>query len=163
MIAMSTPILRATQLQQEASAAHEQGNINRAEVLYAESGEIFLREGGEYFVEAANIMNALALMKAKHGDCYGALQAAEKAIQILNQMSTFPNRKAHEIRLQSWSITGHIHRRLAHYDDAEQIFQRALDHALNVFGVADDQTTSIFNELALLYRQMGKLEKAERL
>jgi tetratricopeptide (TPR) repeat protein len=160
---MSTQITRATQLHQEANTAHQLGNVNRAEVLYVESREIFLREGGEYFVEAASIMNALALMKAKHGDCYGALQAAEKSIQIMNRMSTASNRKAEEIRVQSWIIVGNIHRRLAHYDEAEQMFQRALDHALNVFGVTDKQTTFIFSELALLYKQMGKLERAEQL
>lgn len=155
---MSTPIIRAAQLHQEASTANQQGNIDRAEVLYVESREIFLREGGEYFVEAANIMNALALMKERHGDHYGALQAAEKAVQIINQTSTSPNRKDDEIRLQSWSIMGNIHRRLVRYEEAEQVFQRALDHALNIFGVADEQTTLIFHELELLYKQMGKLE-----
>ena len=160
---MSTQIIRATQLHQEASTAHQQGNINRAEVLYVESREIYLHEGGEHFVEAANIMNALALMKAKHRDYYGALQAAEKSIQIISQMSASLNRKADEIRLQSWMIIGNIHSRLARYEEAEQALQCALDHALNIFGVADEQTTFIFNELAVLYKQMGKLEKVERL
>jgi tetratricopeptide (TPR) repeat protein len=158
---MSTPLARATRLHQEASTAHQQGNIDRAEVLYAESREIFLREGGEYFLEAANVMNALALLKEKHGDCDGALQVAKKAMQIMGQMSTSRNRKADEIRLQSWGIIGKIHRRLARYEEAEQVLQRALDHALNTFGAADEQTISIFNEFTLLYKQMGKLEKAE--
>lgn len=157
---MSTQIIRATQLQQEASNAHQQGNINRAEVLYAESREIYLQEGGEYFVEAANTMNALALMKMKHGDYYGALQAAEKSVQIMSQMRVSLNRKADEIRLQSWMIIGNIHSRLTRYEEAERALQCALDHALNSFGAADEQTTSIFNELTNLYRQMGKLEKA---
>ncbi len=158
---MSTLIARATQLNQEASTANQQGNIDRAEVLYAESREIFLRAGGEYFLEAANIMNTLALMKENYGDYYGALQAAEKAIQIISRMSA-PNQKADEIRLRSWIIMGIIHRRLTRYEDAEQVFQRALDHALYALGATDEQTTSIFNELTLLYKQMGKLEKAER-
>ncbi len=81
----------------------------------------------------------------------------------MNGLRTSPNRKADEIRLQSWRIIGNIHRRLIRYNEAEQVLQRALDHALYVFGAADEQTTLIFNELALLYKQMGKLEKAERL
>jgi tetratricopeptide (TPR) repeat protein len=156
---MSTQIIRATQLREEASTANEQGNIDRAEVLYAESREIFLREGGEFFIEAANIMNILALMKAKHGDSHGALQAAEKSVQILSQINASSNRKADEIRLQSLMIIGNIHRCLTRYNEAEQAFQRALDQALHVFGAADQQTTLIFNELALLYKQMGKLER----
>jgi tetratricopeptide (TPR) repeat protein len=67
------------------------------------------------------------------------------------------------MRLQSWIIAGNIYRRLAQYEEAEQVFQCALDHALNIFGVAGEQTTSIFNELALLYKQMGKMQKAEKL
>jgi tetratricopeptide (TPR) repeat protein len=76
-------------------------------------------------------------------------------------MNTSANRKADELRLQSWSIISNIHRRLARYDVAEQMLQRALDHALNTFDVVDEQTTSIFDELGSLYKQMGKLEKAE--
>ena len=159
---MSRQIARATQLHCEASTANEQGNINRAEVLYTESRELFLREGGEYFMDAANIMNAVALMKEKHGDHFGALQAAEKSIRILNHRGADASRKVDEIRLQSWIIMGNIHRRIAHYEEAEQVLQRALDHALNVFGVADEQTSSIFHQLGVLYKQMGKLETVER-
>ena len=160
---MSTQITRAVQLHYEASAANEQGNVNRAEVLYVERKEIFMQQGGEHFVDAANIMNAIALMKTKHADYDGALRAAEKSVQIMDDhVVNTPNRKADEIRLQSWIIIGNIHRHLAHYAEAEQVFQRALDYALNVFGVADEQTTSIFNQLAMLYKQMGKLETVER-
>jgi tetratricopeptide (TPR) repeat protein len=159
---MSRQIARAAQLHREASTANEQGNINRAEVLYTESRELFLREGGEYFVEASNIMNAVALMKEKHGDHFGALQAAEKSIHILNHLGASASRKADEIRLQSWIIMGNIHCRMAQYEEAEQVLQRALDHAWNAFGVADEQTTSIFHQLEVLYKQMGKLETVER-
>ncbi len=160
---MSIQITRAIRLYDEARAAENQRDINRAEVLYVESKEIFMQEGGEHLVAAANIMNAIALMKVKHADYDGALRAAEKSVQIMgNHVGETPNRKVDEIRLRSWIIIGNIHRHLMHYDRAEQMLQRALDHALNVFGAADEQTTSIFNQLAMLYKQMGKLETVER-
>ena len=161
---MSTQITRAILLYEEAGAAENQGNINRAEVLYVESKEIFMQQGGVHLVDAANSMNAMALMKTKHADYHGALRAAEKSVQIMvDLVGKTPNRKADEIYLRSWIIIGNIHRHLTHYDQAEQMLQRALDHALHAFGSADEQTTSIFSELSLLYRQMGKLEEAERL
>jgi len=161
---MSTQITRAILLYEEARAAENQGNINRAEVLYVESKEIFTQQGGVHLVDAANIMNTIALMKTKHADYHGALRAAEKSVQIMvDQVGKTPNRKADEIYLRSWIIIGSIHRHLMHYAQAEQMLQRALVYALNVFGVADEQTTSIFNQLTMLYKQMGKLEKAERL
>lgn len=123
---MSTQITRAILLYQEARAAENQGNINRAEVLYVESSEIFMQQGGVYLVDAANIMNAIALMKAKHTDYHGALRAAEKSVQIMvDQVGKTPNRKADEIYLRSWIIIGNIHRHLAHYDEAEQVLQGA--------------------------------------
>ncbi len=126
---MSTQITRAILLYEEARAAENQGNINRAEVLYMESKEIFMQEDGEHLVDAANIMNAIALMKVKHADYDGALRAAEKSVQIMvDQVGKTPNRKVDEIRLRSWIIIGNIHRHLMHYDLAEQTLQRALDH-----------------------------------
>src|SRR5436190_24387317 len=110
---MSTQITRAILLYEEARVAENQGNINRAEVLYVESKEIFMQQGGVHLVDAANIMNAIALMKTKNADYDGALHAAEKSVQIMNdQVGKTPNRKADEICLRSWIIIGSIHRHL---------------------------------------------------
>jgi hypothetical protein len=79
----STQIMRAIQLHEEASTAEMQGNLNRAEVLYLESKQLFLLEGGMHLIDAANIMIIIARMKEKHGDFYGAILATEGAKQIM--------------------------------------------------------------------------------
>ena len=99
---MTTRIEHAIQLYEEASLAEEQGNIDRAEVLYLESRDMFLKEGGSHLIDATNIMNAVAFMKEKYGDYEGALHAGENSIQILERVGTITSREAQEVRLQAW-------------------------------------------------------------
>ena len=80
---MPATIARAFQLREEASLAEEQGNIDRAEVLYVESKEIFLQNGNIHLINAALNLNAIASMKAKRQDHAGALRATEHSIEIL--------------------------------------------------------------------------------
>src|SRR5215216_8166418 len=135
---MSTRIERAVQLYEEASRAEEQGNVDRAEVLYLESRDFFLHEGGAHFIDAANIMNAIAFLKEKYGDYEGARRAAEESIQVLDKQSGMSTtREAHEVRLQAWGLIGNIHRHLAQYEKAEQVFLHAFDYARNVLGDAE--------------------------
>ena len=101
---MSTRIEHAIQLYDEASLAEEQGNLDRAEVLYLESPDIFLKEGGNHWIDAANIMNAIAFMKEKYGDYEGALHTGEKSIQILDCVDTITSREVQEVlRIRSAS------------------------------------------------------------
>ena len=80
---MSALVTRAIQLCEEAGAAAEQGNIDRAEVLYLESRELFLQEGGAHFVDAFQIMKRIAYMKESLGDFEGAILALENAARLL--------------------------------------------------------------------------------
>jgi tetratricopeptide (TPR) repeat protein len=148
---MSTQIARAVQLHDEARLAEEQGNVDRAEVLYVESKEIFLQNGGAYLIDTALIMNAIASMKEKYGDFQGALRAAEKAIQILeNYGDTSLSRKADEIRVQTWLLLARLRWQLAHYEKAEQILLYALNHTSTIFGESDERTVSIREQLRTL-------------
>ena len=148
---MSTQIARALQLHQEARLAEEQGNLDRAEVLYVESKEIFLQNGGAYLIDTALIMNAIACMKEKYGDFQGALRAAEKAIQILENYGDISmSRKADEIRVQTWLILGRLRRQLAHYEKAEQVLLYALNYASNILGNTDERTVAIREQLMML-------------
>jgi hypothetical protein len=60
---MTKHIEHAIQLYNEASLADEQGNFERAEMLYMESRCIFEQSGGAHRPDAANIMKAIAFMK----------------------------------------------------------------------------------------------------
>src|SRR5215510_3195951 len=80
---MSKNIERAILLYNEALHAEEQRNFERAEMLYMESYRIFEHEGGVHRLDAANIMNAIALMKQKIEDHCGAIAAAQEALKVL--------------------------------------------------------------------------------
>lgn len=117
---MLLPIERAAQLREEARLAEEQGNIDRAEVSYVESNEIFLQNGDAYVMDTAVIMNAIASMKENYGDYAGALRAADKSLQILeNCEDTSTSRRADGIRLQAWLIIGRIRSQVEQYNQAE--------------------------------------------
>jgi tetratricopeptide (TPR) repeat protein len=146
---MPASIPRAIQLRDEARLAEDQGNIDRAEVLYVESKEIFMNEGGAYLVDTAMIMNAIASMKEKYKDYAGALRAAEKSIQILkNHIDSSTGPKADEIRLQAWLIIGRMRRHLAQHEEAERTLVYALNQASHVFGETDKRTEEVRHQLA---------------
>jgi hypothetical protein len=106
---MSDTLTRAFQLREEARLAEKQGNIERAEVLYVESKEIFLQNGDNYLIDAARNLNSIASMKEKQNDHPGALQAAEGSIQLLrNYADACTNGLADQIRFQAWGIIGSI-------------------------------------------------------
>ena len=157
---MPAQLARAAQLREEARLAEEQGNIDRAEVLYVESRDIFMHEGGAYFIDTALIMNAIASMKEKYGDHAGALRAAEKSIQLMeNNADTDTSHKADEIRLQAWLIISRIRVQLAQYEEAEQVLLHALKHASTVFGETSEQTAAARNQLTMLNTYKRGLEK----
>ncbi len=107
---MSDIIARAFQLREEARLAERHGNIDRAEVLYVESNELFLQTGDMYLIDAARNLNAIAAMKEKQNDHPGALQAAESSIHLLrNYTDSLANGQADQIRFQAWGIIGSIH------------------------------------------------------
>lgn len=106
---MSDTIARAFQLREEARLAEKEGNIDRAEVLYVESKEIFLQHGDLHLIDAARNMNAIASMKEKQNDRIGALKAAEKSIAMLKHYTdACTNGQADQIRFQAWGIIGSI-------------------------------------------------------
>src|SRR5215510_15082911 len=99
---MTTQIDHAILLYKEASRADQQGNIERAEMLYMESRRIFEHAGGIHRLDAARIMNAIAGMKQHIGDFTGALAAAQDGLKVLGHIRySETGGKDTEIRLQA--------------------------------------------------------------
>lgn len=82
---MTAQIEHAIQLYNEATLADEQGNLERAEMLYTESRRIFEQVGDIPRPNAANIMKAIAFMKKKFADQTGAFVAAQAALKASSQ------------------------------------------------------------------------------
>jgi tetratricopeptide (TPR) repeat protein len=161
---MSKEIERAIEFYDKAYEAEKQGNIDRAEVLYMESRELFEKEGGVYFIDAANIMNTIAFIKQKHGDYDGALRAARESAEVMKtRFEGGTRRDAETIRLQAWGIIGNIYRHMARYEEAERILQCTLEYATEKFGGADEETSTARNHLGILYKYTGEFKKAEKL
>ncbi len=79
---MSRNIEYAVQLYNEAAVSEEQGNFERAEMLYMESRRIFEHEGGIHRLDAAVVMKMVAFMKEKYGDHAGALAATQESLKV---------------------------------------------------------------------------------
>ena len=132
---MTRNIEHAILLYNEAARAEGQGNLERAEMLYMESRRIFEYEGGAHRLDAANIMNAVAIMKQRMEDYSGAIAAAQEAHKLLGPVRlTGVGGAEAEIRLRAWNLIGNTYRLLARHAEAEQILQKALAYACSVFG-----------------------------
>lgn len=157
---MTKHIECAIQLYKEALLADDQGNIERAEMLYMESRRIFEHAGGRYRLEAANIMNAIAFMKQKIEDHYGALAAAQEALKVLGPIRyTESGGNESEIRLQAWGLIGNTYRHQARYNEAEDILQRALTYAASLFGEQSEQASIARHHLGILYKYASKFDQ----
>ena len=161
---MSTQLERAIEFYEKAYEAETQGNIDRAEALYTESRELFEKEGGMHFIDAANIMNTVSFMKEKYGDYDGALHAARASAEIMKtRFEGGTSRDAETIRLQAWGIIGNIYRHKARYEEAEKILQCTLEYATEKLGDEAEETSNARNQLGILYKYTGGFEKAEKL
>jgi hypothetical protein len=80
---MSRNIECAIRLYNEAAVSEEQGNFERAEMLYMESHRIFEHEGDTFQLDAAIVMKMIAFMKERHGDHSGALAATQESLKVL--------------------------------------------------------------------------------
>jgi len=157
---MTTQIDHAILLYKEASRADQQGNIERAEMLYMESRRIFEHAGGIHRLDAARIMNAFAGMKQHIGDFTGALAAAQDGLKVLGTARYTETGCAETgIRLQAWGVIGNTYRHLARYADAEQILRTALAYASSIFGEKSEQTCEARNHLDVLYKYTGRFEE----
>lgn len=80
---MSQNIEYAIRLYNEAALSEEQGNLERAEMLYMESHRIFEHEGSTYQLDAALVMKMIAFMKERSGDHGGAFAANQESLKVL--------------------------------------------------------------------------------
>jgi hypothetical protein len=77
----------AAEFYKKACSAEEQSELELAEVYYLKSGYAFEQAGKADYLNAVNAFNALALLRAARGNQKGALAAANKAAQIMENYS----------------------------------------------------------------------------
>jgi hypothetical protein len=87
----------AIEFYKKACSAEEKGEMELAEVYYLKSGYAFEQAGKADYLNAVNTFNALALLRASRGNQKGALAAANKAAQVMEDYSEQP--PTHEAEL----------------------------------------------------------------
>lgn len=102
---MNTEIKNAIELQNKACTAEEMGQLDLAELYFLKSAYAFERVGDTHMLSAANAFNALAILRASRGNQAGALCAAKKSAQIMeNYRAQFDSQDADLIRGTAWDL-----------------------------------------------------------
>lgn len=102
---MYTEIKKAVELYNQACLAEEQGQMNLAEVYYLKSAYAFEQVGGTHMLNAANAFNTLAFLRRSRGNYDGALCAAKKSAQIMENYRVWStSHDAELIRMTAWEL-----------------------------------------------------------
>src|SRR5215510_11948598 len=95
----------AIELYRKASEASQQGKTYLAEVYYLQSKSLFVKAGGRYYLNAANALNALAILRKSRGDREGALRAVRETSKIMEKHGMeFTSPDAELIRFTAWDL-----------------------------------------------------------
>ena len=98
-------IKQAVDLFHLACSAEERGEVCVAEVYYLKSAFAFERAGGQYIMDAANALNALAFLRKARGNYEGAIYSARKSLQITKKFETqFSNPEVELVRTGAWEL-----------------------------------------------------------
>lgn len=102
---MNTEIKNAVELHNKACSAEEMGQLDLAELYYLKSAYAFEQAGSTHMLNAANAFNALAFLRASRGNQAGALCAAKKSAQIMeNYRARSASQDADLIRGTAWEL-----------------------------------------------------------
>jgi len=98
-------INQARELFYKACSAEEKGEMNLAEVYYLKSALAFEQVGGNYFMNAATALNALACLRKARGNFAGALCSAKQALQVVKKLEgQVSNPDVELIRMEAWEL-----------------------------------------------------------
>jgi hypothetical protein len=98
-------INQAHDLFYKACSAEEKGEMNLAEIYYLKSAFAFEQAGGNYFMNAATALNALACLRKARGNYEGALCSAKQALQVAKKLEAqVSNPDVELIRMEAWEL-----------------------------------------------------------
>jgi hypothetical protein len=102
---MNTEIKNAVELYDKACFAEEIGQLDLAESYYLKSAYAFEQVGSTHMLNTANAFNALAFLRASRVSQAGALCAAKKSAQIMeNYRAGSASHKADLIQGMAWEL-----------------------------------------------------------
>ena len=101
----STKNETAIEFYKQACSAEEKGEMELAELYYLKSAYAFEETGKADYLNAANAFNALAFLRESRGNHKGALCAAKKSAQIMENYREQPAvYDAELIRMTAWEL-----------------------------------------------------------
>jgi len=156
---MVTEIERAVEFYEHARQAEEQKAFNVAETDYLKSANLYQQIGEVYFMEAANVLNALTRLREARGNYREALCSAKHAEKILEgKESEISNPKFDQIRLQTWGLIAELYRQMQRDPEAEKILCQAFEYARMKFGEEDQETAFVRGHVGIPVPDIQGLE-----
>ena len=105
VIMFTTKNKTAIEFYKQACSAEENGEMELAELYYLKSAYAFEETGKADYLNAADAFNALAFLRESRGNHKGALCAAKKTAQIMENHREQPAiYDAELIRLTAWEL-----------------------------------------------------------
>jgi eukaryotic-like serine/threonine-protein kinase len=89
---------------------------------------------------------------------FTASELLESGLERIEMLEDLP-----EVQSDLYEVTGQIYRKLGQFDEAEQLYQTALELRENSIEPNHQEIASIYNQLGLLYSDIGDFERAEQI
>ncbi len=100
---------QAAELYKKAYSFEQKGETNVAEVYYLKSWSLFEQAGGVHYLNAANALNSLAVMRWSQKNYEGALCSAKRSMRIMETHGVeYRSADADLIRNTSWDLINQI-------------------------------------------------------
>lgn len=90
------------------------------------------------------------------GNEFTARELLDRGKEQISLLSDIP-----EIQAELYQVTGQIYRRLGSFEEADELYQTALQIRNNLFESENQAILSIYNQQGLLYSDMGDYDRAE--
>jgi tetratricopeptide (TPR) repeat protein len=164
------PVEAACALYEQATAAHAAGDADTAGALFGQALRLFEAAEGPASLNAAATLNCLGAIAEDQSAYAQAAAYYQRAVTIVDHNTTYDPQddetarampeEVVRLRLDAWRNLGRLRRIAGHFDDAEQLFHKALRLAEAFFGPDSDETAWVCNDLGMVGKFAGHFTAA---
>jgi tetratricopeptide (TPR) repeat protein len=155
---------RAIQLQEQSWRLQAEGKLEEASSRCREALHLMVLADGMDSPDVANLLNDLAEIEQERQNFRRALALAEHARSVEDRLGErFTGEAAAGIRIRTLGLAGAIRRMQGVYRQAESDLEQALRISLAECGEASEQTAEARNNLAVLYKYLGRFDDGLKL
>lgn len=155
---------RTVELQEQAWNLQAEGKLEEAAIVCREALRLLEESGERDSADAANLLNDLAEIENERQRFATALALAERAHAIEEALGDqFAGESAAHVRARTLELIGEICRMSGDFVRAETSLLKALAIASVEFGEASEEVAEARNNLAVLYKSLGRFDDGLRL